>query len=35
MDNEKIFKNELKKSHIESNNLWHHMKIRTATINEP
>ena len=34
MDNEKIFKNELKKAHIESINLWHHMKIRTATIND-
>ena len=34
MDNEKIFKNELKKAHIESINLLHHMKIRTATIND-
>ena len=34
MDNEKIFKDELKKAHIKSINLWHHMKIRTATIND-
>lgn len=34
MDNEKFFKDELKKAHIESINLWHHMKIRTATIND-
>ena len=34
MDNEKIFKNELKKADIESINLWHHMKIRSATIND-
>jgi len=34
MDNEKFLKDELKKAHIESINLWHHMKIRTATIND-
>ena len=34
MDNEKIFKNELKKADIESINLWHHREIRTATIND-
>ena len=34
MDNEKIFKNELKKAHIESINLCLHREIRTATIND-
>ena len=34
MDNEKNLKDEFKKADIESINLLHHMKIRTATIND-
>lgn len=34
MDNEKIFKDEFEKARIESINILHHMKIRTATIND-
>ena len=34
MDNEKNLKDEFKKADIESINLYHHRKIRTATIND-